>query len=179
MALLDSINWEKIFYPDTPLLEIFVRGSVTYIALFLLLRLVLKRQTGTVSVTDVLVIVLIADAAQNGMADDYQSLADGILLVATLIFWNFIFDLIAFYWKPFRKLTHPSPIPLIKDGKKIRRNMRAELINDAEIESILRENDISDISEVKMACMEGDGQISILTYEEQEKKKQKKKRLPL
>lgn len=176
MASFSSINWERLFYPDTPLLEIFVRGSATYIALFILLRLVLKRQTGAVSVTDVLVIVLIADAAQNGMAGDYKSIADGLLLVSTLIFWNLVFEFLAFYFEPFRRLVHPAPVPLIKDGEKIRKNMRAELINDAELESLLRENGVSDISEVKIACIEGDGQISICTYEQHERKQKKKRK---
>lgn len=41
------------------------------------------------SVTDLLVVVLIADAAHNAMAGDYRSLLDGILLVSTIVFWSY------------------------------------------------------------------------------------------
>nr|MBP7571903.1 DUF421 domain-containing protein [Acidobacteriota bacterium] len=74
-----GVDWGRVFAFDTPWLEIVVRGTAIYLGLFLLLRLVLKRQAGTVGITDLLVIVLIADAAQNAMADDYRSVPDGLL----------------------------------------------------------------------------------------------------
>ena len=80
MEWFSAVDWEHIFLPDMPLLEIFIRGSVMYLSLFFLLRLVLKRQVGSIGITDLLVIVLIADAAQNAMAADYQSLPDGMEL---------------------------------------------------------------------------------------------------
>src|SRR3954454_18742921 len=84
-----SIDWGQIFQPDTSPLEIFLRGSIVYLALFSMLRFVLRREAGTVGMSDLLVLVLIADAAQNAMAGNYNSLPDGLLLVATIIFWSF------------------------------------------------------------------------------------------
>ena len=72
-----NVNWHDVFVPDTPLLEIFVRGTIVYLAIFALLRFVLTRQSGNLGVTDLLVIVLIADAAQNAMASEYKSVPDG------------------------------------------------------------------------------------------------------
>ena len=60
--------------------------------MFALLRFVLKREAGTLAITDLLVVVLIADAAQNAMADDYRSVPDGLLLVATIVFWSYALD---------------------------------------------------------------------------------------
>jgi len=51
-------------------------------------RIILKRQTGTLGMTDLLLITLLADASQNVMAGDYKSIPDGFVLVATIIFWN-------------------------------------------------------------------------------------------
>ncbi len=85
-------DWSSIFLPNTPLLEIFIRGTVVYLGIFLLLRLILKRETASIGVTDILVIVLLADAGQNAMADDYRSLPDGLLLVAVIIFWGYALD---------------------------------------------------------------------------------------
>src|SRR5688572_25946632 len=92
MEWFTSVDWNKIFIPDTPLLEIFVRGSIMYLALFFVLRFVLKRQAGSVGITDLLVVVLMADAAQNAMADDYKSLPDGLALIGTLVFWNYTLE---------------------------------------------------------------------------------------
>ncbi|MFL5593175.1 MAG: DUF421 domain-containing protein, partial [Gemmatimonadaceae bacterium] len=82
--MFDQVDWHSVFTPKTPLLEVFVRGTAVYLALFLLLRLILKRQSGTVGVTDLLVVVLIADAAQYAMSGGYESVPDGLLLVGTI-----------------------------------------------------------------------------------------------
>ena len=90
------MDWKSIFLSDISLFEIILRGSVMYIALFALLRIILKRQTGTLGMTDLLLITLLADASQNAMAGEYKSVPDGIVLVGTLIFWNYALDWLSF-----------------------------------------------------------------------------------
>src|SRR5919106_3656331 len=133
------MDWKSIFLPDIPLAEIVLRGSVTYISLFVLLRIILKRQTGSLGMTDLLLITLIADASQNAMAGEYKSLPDGIVLVSTIIFWSYTLDWLGFKIPWFGRLIEPPPLALIKDGKLLRRNMRHELITEAELMSQLRE----------------------------------------
>lgn len=162
MELFASVDWRAVFVPDTPLLEIFVRGSIVYLSLFFLLRFVLKRQAGTIGTTDLLVIVLIADATQNAMASDYKSLPDGILLVVTLIFWNVLLEWLSFHWAWFDRLICPPPLPLIKNGRMLRKNMQKELITEDDLMSQLRQQGIDDVHRVKQACMEADGKISII-----------------
>ena len=80
------MDWKSLFLPDVPLFEIILRGSVLYITLFVLLRVVLKRQAGSLGMTDLLLITLLADASQNAMAGGYNSILSGIVLVCTIIF---------------------------------------------------------------------------------------------
>lgn len=82
MNSLFYINWKDVFVPNLSIAEIVLRGTLVYLGLFALLRLVLNRQAGTLSTTDLLVVVLIADAAQNGMANEYKSITAGLILVA-------------------------------------------------------------------------------------------------
>ena len=121
--MIDPIDWNSIFVPDIPFLEIVVRGTVMYLSLFLLLRIVLKRQTGTLGMTDLLLITLLADASQNAMAGEYRSLPDGIVLVGTIIFWNYAFDWLSFKSEWFERLIEPAPLPLVKRGRLLRQNM--------------------------------------------------------
>jgi len=169
--MFDHIDWNSIFVPDTPFLEIIVRGSVMYLALTILLRIVLKRQTGTLGMTDLLLITLLADASQNAMAGEYRSLPDGIVLVATIIFWNYFFDWLTVKSEWFERLIEPPPLPLVKRGKLLRRNMRRELITEAELLGKFREQGVEDLSKVKLANIESDGQISLIQYEEKQHKK--------
>ncbi len=162
------VEWGRLFAFETPWLEIVVRGTAIYLGLFLLLRLVLKRQAGTVGITDLLVIVLIADAAQNAMADDYKSISDGILLVCVIIFWSHALDWLGYAFPSLNRFVHPPPLPLIRNGQLLRQNMRRELITHEELMTQLREQGVLDIKEVKMACMEGDGRVSVVPFEKQE-----------
>jgi uncharacterized membrane protein YcaP (DUF421 family) len=59
----ESVNWHDVLVPDTPLLEIFVRGTIVYLAIFVLLRFVLTRQSGNVGVTDLLVTISLYQTA--------------------------------------------------------------------------------------------------------------------
>jgi len=162
--MFDSIDWASIFAIDTPLLEIFARGSCIYLSLFLMMRFILSRQTGGISITDILLIVLIADAAQNGMADDYKSVTDGLLLVATIMFWGYALDTLSYYSSFFNWLVNPREIPLIKNGRMMRKNMEREMITEEELLGHLREKGVDDAKKVKSACIESGGEISVVTY---------------
>jgi uncharacterized membrane protein YcaP (DUF421 family) len=169
------MDWKTIFIPDTSLLEIILRGSVMYIALFAMLRIILKRQTGTLGMTDLLLITLLADASQNAMAGEYKSIPDGIVLVATIIFWNYLFDWLSFKSEWFARLIEPSPLPLIKNGRMLRRNMRQELITEDELMMQLRQEGLDEVSEVKEAYIESDGRISVIRQKQRHHEKAERK----
>ena len=159
------MDWKSFLTLDVPLLEILLRGSLIYVSLFILLRVVLKRQTGSLRMSDLLLITLIADASQNAMAGEYRSFPAGLILVCTILFWSYAFDWLGYQFPWFRKLIEPHPLPLIKDGKLLRKNMRQELITEEELKSQLREQGLENWGQVRQAFMESDGHISVLPYE--------------
>ena len=156
-----DIDWQSLLVPRTSLLELAIRGTVVYWGLFLLLRILVRRHVGTLSITDLLMIVLIADAAQNAMANEYRSLPEGAVLCATIIGWSYLLDWAAFRSDRVRRWVEPSPLPLVRDGRLLPRNMRQELITKDELMSQLREQGVRDIAEVKIALLEPDGQLSV------------------
>jgi uncharacterized membrane protein YcaP (DUF421 family) len=170
------MDWKSLFSFDVPVLEIILRGSVMYISLFILLRIVLKRQAGSLGITDLLLITLIADASQNAMAGQYMSLPAGIVLVSTIIFWSYTFDWLSYKFPWFNRLTEPPPLPLIKDGKMLRKNMRRELITEDELMSQLREQGLDDVGKVKKAFMESDGHISVVQQVQRHQRRSDRKR---
>lgn len=174
--MLNRIDWQSIFVPDTSVLETVLRGSLMYLAIFVLLRIVLKRQTGTLGMTDLLLITLLADASQNAMAGSYKSVPNGVVLVGTIIFWNFAFDWLGYRIPWFGRLIEPAPLPLVRHGRLLRRNMRKELVTEAELMGQLRKQGIDDLSKVKEARIESDGQFSVIAYQQQPHRKVKRKR---
>ncbi|MEU8298747.1 YetF domain-containing protein [Micromonospora sp. NPDC048909] len=155
-------DWWKVVVPDTPPLEIVARGSAIYLTLFFLLRVLLKRESGTTGVTDLLVIVLIADAAQNGMSDDYTSVTDGVLLVAVIIGWSYLLDALAYRWPAAARIIHPGSLVLVRDGRMLRRNMRRELVTEEELRGQLRQQGVEDLADVREVRMESDGEFSVI-----------------
>jgi uncharacterized membrane protein YcaP (DUF421 family) len=165
-----DVDWEALFVPSLPLFEIFIRGTVTYLAVFTLLRLVLKREAGSVGISDLLVIVLLAEAAHTALSGEYTSITEGIILVAVILGWDYLLD-VAGYHVPFMKrFVHPAPTKLIDNGKLLKRNLRREYITMEELMGYLRTNGVDDITHVKEAHIEGDGEISVVVKEENVKK---------
>jgi len=156
-----DIDLATILLPETPILETIVRGTITYLAIFLLLRY-FRRGIGGIANPDLLLIVLVADAAQNAMADDYRSVADGLLLVGVIVVWAWLFDWLSYRSPLFARLVHPQPLPLIENGELQRQSMRSELVTYEELMSQLRLHGLQDVSQVRRAYVEGNGRISIL-----------------
>src|SRR5690625_584075 len=105
-----GVDWARLFSFDTPPAEIVIRGTIIYVTIYALLRVVLKRESGTNGITDLIVVVLIADAAQNGMAGGYRSVSDGILLVSVIIGWSFLLNWAAHRWTWAARIIRPGSL---------------------------------------------------------------------
>lgn len=153
--------WLKLFAPGD-WQELVLRGTAMYWFLFLVFRLLLRRDVSNIGVGDVLLLVLIADAAQNGMSGSYDSVTDGMVLIGTLVFWNMLIDWLGYKSEFLRKVLEPRPIELVRNGELLRRNMGKEMMPDEELMAKLREHGVDNLAEVRKATMEPDGSISVI-----------------
>jgi uncharacterized membrane protein YcaP (DUF421 family) len=161
MNALPPIDWATVFVPTVHIGELFLRGTIIYLFLLFILR-ILRREAGTIGISDLLVVVLIADAVQNAMSSEYKSITEGIILVLTIVFWDYFVDWLGYRFPLIERLVRPAPLLLIKDGQLQPRNMRRELITKEELMGQLREQGIERVEEVKKCYLEGDGQISVI-----------------
>ena len=145
--------------------ELILRGTLIYWLLFLLFRLVLRRDVGSIAIADVLVLVLIADASQNAMSGGYETVADGAVLVGTIAAWNWLFDFLTYRFPAVRRLIQAKPLRLIENGKLLRRNLRKEMITQEELMAALRREGVEQVDQVKLATMESDGEITVVRIE--------------
>ena len=83
-----QIDFRSVFVPSLHLAEVVLRGTVVYLFIFVILR-VLRREAGAISIADLLLVVLIADAAQNAMASEYKSITEGAVLIGTIASWDY------------------------------------------------------------------------------------------
>jgi uncharacterized membrane protein YcaP (DUF421 family) len=161
---MGGIDWARMFAFSTPPLEIVVRGTVMYLALFAMLRFILRRETGSLGITDLLVIVLIADAAQNGMAGSYKSITDGLLLVITIIGWSYVLNLLAFRYSLWQRIVQAPRVQLVRDGRVIRRNLEHEKITEDELLAEIHAHGCESVRDVRAAWIEPDGMVSVIKF---------------
>jgi uncharacterized membrane protein YcaP (DUF421 family) len=159
------INWNSVFVPTLGLAEIVLRGSLMYVGLFAIMRFMGRRQAGHFGPADLLVIVLIADAAQNGLGKDYSSVTEGLVLVLTIVAWEYTLDWLAWRIPATRPYLRPPSLALVRDGKPLMENLRKEMISEEELNSQLRQQSVENIKDVKLAIFEGDGRLSVLKHD--------------
>jgi uncharacterized membrane protein YcaP (DUF421 family) len=172
LASIDWSYWGKALLPSGLFLEIILRGTIVYLVIFIIFRF-LRRGAGAIGISDLLVVVLIADAAQNAMSAEYNSVGDGLILVATIVGWDYLFDYLGFRFPVMNKILRPRALLLIKDGRIQKRNLRTEMISKEELLGELREQGVDDVKDVKESYMESDGHISVVKKDEGETSKGK------
>jgi len=155
-------DWGDVFLPTAPVAETLVRGTVMFLAIFVLMRLTGQRESGVHSLTDLLVVVLVAQAAANGMSGDGRGIVDSVLLVATILGWSLALDVVAYRWPRVAPLLKPRAIPLVVDGRIDRRALRREFMQREELMAELRLHGITDVREVRRAYLEANGMVSVI-----------------
>lgn len=157
-----SLDWSELFGLSVSPVELIIRGSAMYLFLFAVFRIIVRRRVGAVGMADILVLVIVADAAQNGMAGEYRSVTDAFILVGTIIGWNTLIDWLNYRFSFLQKILEPPPLLLIDNGRLQRRNLRHEFVTEDELRAKLREHGVSEYREVQRAYMESDGQVSVI-----------------
>jgi uncharacterized membrane protein YcaP (DUF421 family) len=142
-----------------------VRGTLVYVALFLILRLIVRRQSGSFGPADFLVIVLIADAAQNAMGKEYSSVTEGIVLILTIVGWEYLLDWLAWRYPHLRPILKVPPLKLVENGRLLHRNLRSEMLSEEEVIGGLREKGVRHIAEVEVAYLNASGEIAVIKKE--------------
>lgn len=160
-----SIDWESMFVPTVALADLALRGILLYATIFVLLRLVLRRQLGGIGTSDVLVIVLVSEVAGNGFAPETRSISESAFVVLVILMCSYVIEWLQFRFPAFERLTREPKLKLIDNGRLLRRNMRKEYVTESELMAQLREKGLDDCRQVKEAYIEADGRISVTKKE--------------
>lgn len=155
-------DWADIFRLQLPVVETMARATITYLALYGILRVAGKRESGALTLNDLLVVVLVAQATSSGLVGDEAGIPDSLLAVLTILFWSFVIDALAYRFRRLRVLLKSAPALIVSDGRLHRRALRRELMQDDEVMSQLRLHGITDLQQVERAYLEVNGMISVV-----------------
>jgi uncharacterized membrane protein YcaP (DUF421 family) len=169
-------DWAEVLLPRVPIFESIARISLVYLSVFTLLRVVLKREAGAPSISDLLVLVLISDAVQTGMVGRAQSVGDVLILALTLIGWDWLLNYLAYNLPWFDRLIKPRPLLIVKDGRILTANARKELLTRGDIEEQLRLQGVESLDEVREARIESNGEMSVIRQDREQPNKHESRR---
>lgn len=158
------IDWGAVLVPQNPIAEVILRGTLIYFLLFFVLRFFLNRQAGAVGIPDLLVVVLIVEATTDALGRN-ESVTEAALLITTVMFWSYGLQWMAFRFPRLQFLISSPQVRLVENGKMLRRNMRKELVTEEELRALLRTQGVDELQQVKMACLESSGDISVVTFD--------------
>ena len=145
-----------------PPLAIILRTVVVYLIILIGLRLAGKREIGQMTIFDLVMLLLIANAVQNAMVGPDTSLTGGILAAVVLLAMNYLIARMRLYFPAVRRLVEGTPTLLVLHGEVMTRNLNREGLDQEMLETALREHGIAQISDVEMAVLEVDGSISVV-----------------
>jgi uncharacterized membrane protein YcaP (DUF421 family) len=115
-------------------MAVFLRGTVIFLALTALMRIVGQRESGGLGITDLMVVVLVAEAANPGLAGNAKSVTDSVLQIAVILGWSVAVDAVAYRWPRIGRVLKARPKPLIQGGRLYRQVMRREFMADGEVD---------------------------------------------
>ncbi|QSX74072.1 DUF421 domain-containing protein [Lysobacter arenosi] len=155
-----------MFEMSMPWWEFVFRAVVVYVVLLAMIRMSGKRTMGQLTAFDMLLIVLLGNAVQNALLGKDTSMTGGLLLAATLIILNWLVGFITSRSKTAERILEGVPVVLVRNGHVYRDVLKRELVNRDDLAKAMRESGCSDIERVRLALLETDGRITIMTNEQ-------------
>ncbi len=150
-------------------------SAMVYLFIIVAIRLFGKKELAQLSIIDLVFILLISNAVQNAMVGANTTLLGGLCAAATLFMLNFLLKRLMYRFPSLSGIVQGSAIMLIYQGKVLDSNLVKARISVNEIEEAAREHGVASLTEVDLAVLEVDGNISILSNDYQTVSKRKKK----
>jgi uncharacterized membrane protein YcaP (DUF421 family) len=143
-------------------MDLVIRAVVVFFFIFLVTRVVGRRQLSELEPFDLILLVVLGDLVQQGITQSDESVTGTLIVISTIALLSIAVSWAAFRFKALRLLTEGEPIVLVHDGQPIPRNMRRERITLADIQEEARQSQITSIADLQWAILENDGQISCI-----------------
>ena len=160
-----------------PYIDITLRSVAVYFFMIIALRIFGKKELSQLNTADVILILLISNSVQNAMVGANTSLYGGIIAAFSLFLINFIFKKVMLKSKLIKELVQDKPEILIHNGKTEFKTLARLGITSEELEEAMREHGIEYYKDVKLAMFEIDGNISIISGNENLKQTHHKRKV--
>ena len=146
-------------------MEIVIRATIVYAALFLLFRMSRKRTLAEMSPFEMILLVTIGDMVQQGITQEDFSLTGAGLAVGVFSFWVMVMSWLSYRFERARRLIEGVPLVVVENGEPVQKSLEIEQMPLEEVMEAARQQGIGDLSEVKLGVLETSGKISFVKFE--------------
>jgi len=143
-------------------MDLVLRAAAIFFFVFLVTRVVGRRELAQLEPFDMILLVTIGDLVQQSVTQSDESVTGALTVIATIALLSVAVSWLSFRSKRLRTVTEGEPIVLVRDGRPIERNLRRERITLEDLEQEARHAQISSIADLRWAILEDDGKISCI-----------------
>jgi uncharacterized membrane protein YcaP (DUF421 family) len=143
-------------------MDIVLRGIAVFFFLYILMRVIGRRELSTLEPFDLILLVILGDAVQQGLTQDDYSLTGAFLAIGTIALLQMGMSYTNFRFPKLRPMLDGEPIVVVQDGKPLEKNLRRERVTAEDLASAAREQNIARIDDVEWALMETSGKITFI-----------------
>jgi uncharacterized membrane protein YcaP (DUF421 family) len=143
-------------------MDLAIRAVVLYVFVVVLMRIVGRRELSSLNAVDLVLLIILGDAIQQGLTQDDYSVTGAVIVVSTFAVLQVLSSYISYRSRTARKLLAGSPIVLVEAGQPIVRNLRRERMTLDDIAEDMRLAQIGSMSDVQWAILERNGEISFI-----------------
>jgi uncharacterized membrane protein YcaP (DUF421 family) len=144
-------------------MDLVFRAAVVFAFVFLVTRIVGRRQLSQLEPFDLILLVVIGDLVQQGVTQSDESVTGALIVISTIALLSFAVSWVSFKSRKLRLVTEGEPIVLVQNGRVIERNMRRERITREDVEEEARRQQITSIADLRWAILEDDGGITCIS----------------
>ena len=143
-------------------MDIVLRAVAVFAFLYVLMRVIGRRELSTLEPFDLILLVILGDAVQQGLTQDDYSLTGGFLAVGTIAILQLGTSFVNFHFPRLRPILDGEPIVVVQDGQPIERNLQRERVTIEDLLSAARRQNIAKLDDVAWAVMETSGEITFI-----------------
>jgi uncharacterized membrane protein YcaP (DUF421 family) len=143
-------------------MDLVLRAAAIFVFLFVLTRVIGKRELGSLQPFDLMLLIVLGDALQQGITQDDYSVTGALLIVGTFAVLQVSLSWMSFRFPSARPILEGEPIIVLQDGNVIERNLKRERLTIDDITEGARKQGIAHLTDVHYAILETDGSLSFL-----------------
>jgi uncharacterized membrane protein YcaP (DUF421 family) len=144
-------------------MDIALRAVALYAFVVFLMRVMGRRELSSLSPVDLVLLVVLGDAIQQGLTQDDYSVTGAVIAISTIAAVQVAISYVSYRSKRARRVLEGEPIVIVQDGKLIERNLRRERLTEDEVAEAMRMQQIASVGDVAWGILESSGKISFIS----------------